>query len=379
MTHPMEPLVLDQPTPAGRGEAHGETWRTEIRELAAIRLALTREKGRMHDEAQILDVAARHLPVLHAIAPDLHQELLGIARGAELAPERVVVLNQYTDLRDIDPDLVGSNAAKGRAWDLGDPGGCTAIHVSGPSGPILAQTWDMHASAEPFVRMIRVSGSGGRPEALCFTLTGCLGMAGLGGDGVAVTINNLTSTDARVGLLWPAVVRRLLAAPSASEALRSLLAAPLSSGHHYMIGDSAEFFGVETSGRLKVLTQRGIRAAHIHTNHYFDPVLRKYEAVSRVSTTFRRLDLATDLYVQQQPATAEEVWSFLHNHEGFPRSICSHVDDADGDPSASKTCGLIVMELAQARMTVARGCSDLSDALSLRIDRVDHRPSQELP
>ena len=192
-------------------------------------------------------------------------------------------------------------------------------------------------------------------------------MAGLGGHGVGVTINNLTSLDARIGLLWPAVVRRLLAAPTATVALDQLMKTPLSSGHHYMIAASDEFWGVETSGELKVVTQRGIRSSHIHTNHCFDPVLRQRERVGPESTTFRRMDLATDAFARMRPDSIETLWALLHSHEGYPRSICSHVDDDLGDPSASKTCGILAMELAERAMVVGRGCSDFASALRLEL------------
>jgi isopenicillin-N N-acyltransferase-like protein len=123
-----------------------------------------------------------------------------------------------------------------------------------------------------------------------------------------------------------------------------------------MMADGRAFFGVETSGKQKVVTQVSARAAHLHTNHCFDPVLRKVEKVPRVSTTYRRFDLATTLYVQQRPHDPQGVWQFLASHEGYPRSLCSHIDDVGGDPSASRTCGLMVMQLAGGAVLAGAGC-----------------------
>jgi hypothetical protein len=51
------------------------------------------------------------------------------------------------------------------------------------------------------------------------------------------------------------------------------------------------------------------------------------------------------------------VWEFLSSHEGYPRSLCSHVvDDVGGDPSASRTCGLMVMQLAGGAVLAGKGC-----------------------
>lgn len=350
MTHPLSPVTFDDDDPRARGRAHGELWRAEIRELAAIRAELCIRRAAYRSLDEVDAMAARHLPVLAAELPEMSQELLGIAEGSGVPAARIVVLNHYTDLRDIQPADLAPGAGE-------DGDGCTAIYLSGPDGPVLGQTWDMHATAAPFVRMIRVAPRNGTGEVLCLTLTGCLGLAGLGRDGVAVTINNLTSTDARVGLVWPALVRAMLAEPDARAALARLQAAPLSSGHHYMIADGRDFFGVETSGELKVLTQLGPKAAHLHTNHCFDPVLRGRENVSRQTTSFDRLNSATTLYLQQRPRDLEGLWRMIGSHDGYPRSICSHVDELRGDPSASRTCARLAMELWSGKLRVAPGCS----------------------
>ena len=88
----------------------------------------------------------------------------------------------------------------------------------------------------------------------------------------------LTSTPAlgQIGLLWPALVRTLLAEPSAAAARARLSRTRLGGGRNFMLADGREFFGVECSAQLQVLTQVGAGAAHLHTNHCFDPVLRRF-------------------------------------------------------------------------------------------------------
>jgi isopenicillin-N N-acyltransferase-like protein len=371
------PFLFEQDDPAERGEAHGELWRAEIRELAEIRAALALKKGSFRDRAQLDAVARLHLPLLDRFSPELAAELRGIARGADLAPEAVVILNHYTDLRDVPPSVLEEPCPEdpvaediSRRINTGDdPGGCTAVYLPGDGAPVLGQTWDMHGTAEPYVRALRIRPRSGDDEVVCFSLTGCLGMTGLSARGVAVTINNLTSTDGQVGVVWPALVRALLACGSAREARDLLLRTRLSSGHHYMIADGREFFGVETSGKLKVVTQTGARAAHIHTNHCFDPVLRRHEAVPKASTSFRRMELATTLYVQQRPQDAAGLWTMLSSHEGWPRSVCSHIDDAGGDPSASKTCGRMIMDLTRGEVLVGRGCGEVEPPTRVQLDR----------
>ena len=372
MAHEMDPLLLEADDPRERGRVHGETWRAQIHELAEIRTELAVLRGPCSTAEQVLGLAALHLPVLERCTPALHAELLGIAEGADCSPEKTVVLNHYTDLKDIEPKWLGRSGSSPQ--EHGDPGGCTAIYFNGPQGPILGQTWDMHASAEPFVRMLRIRPRGGDREALVFTLTGCLGRAGMGSRGVGVTINNLRSTDAQIGLVWPALVRAMIDSGDANEAYQFLQGTPLSSGHHYMIADGRDFHGVECSGELKVRTQVGPKAAHLHTNHCFDPILRQREDVSRHSTTFHRLNMASTLYVQQRPTSASELWDLLGSHDGYPRSLCSHADELGDARHGSHTCGRIVMELRTGQVMASRGCSKVGTPLSLALDRFEPRP-----
>ncbi|MDC0675267.1 C45 family autoproteolytic acyltransferase/hydolase [Nannocystis radixulma] len=372
-----DPVLFEQDDPARRGEAHGEMWRAEIRELAELRAALALKKGSFADRAQLDAIARLHLPLLDNFSAPLAAELRGIARGAAVAPEAVVILNHYTDLRDVPPSVLEGPCPEDPVvsdilHDLNtadDPGGCTAVYLPGQGTPVLGQTWDMHGTAEPYVRAIRIRPRSNDDELVCFTLTGCLGMTGVSAQGVAVTINNLSSTDGQVGVVWPALVRAMLACASAREARDLLLRTRLSSGHHYMIADGRDFFGVETSGQLKVVTQHGARAAHIHTNHCFDPVLRRHEAVPKASTSFRRMELATTLYVQQRPQDAPALWTMLSSHEGYPRSVCSHIDDAGGDPSASKTCGRMIVDLTRGEVLVGRGCGQVEPPTVVKLDR----------
>jgi isopenicillin-N N-acyltransferase-like protein len=229
----------------------------------------------------------------------------------------------------------------------------------------MGETWDLHGNAEPYVRMLRIAPRGGEQETLCLTLTGCVGAAGINSRGVAVTVNNLSSTDGRVGVVWPALVRAMLERPDARAAYELLLRTPLSSGHHYAVADGREFFGVECSGELKVLTQVGPRAAHLHTNHCFDPVLRRREAVPPGSTSFHRVNLATTIYAQQRPRDLEGMWALLHTRDGTPGSLC--IDPRADDPTATATCAVIVMRLRDGLVRVVRGGAHRSEPLELAV------------
>jgi len=79
-------------------------------------------------------------------------------------------------------------------------------------------------------------------------------MAGMNASGVGIAINNLYSTDATLGIVWPAMVRRALHRTNASDARDVVMNSPIGSGHHYFVADSRDAYSIETSGtRRKII------------------------------------------------------------------------------------------------------------------------------
>jgi isopenicillin-N N-acyltransferase-like protein len=218
----------------------------------------------------------------------------------------------------------------------------------------------MHGSAEPYVAMLRVPARGPAPEAWLFTLVGCLGMTGLNAAGVGVTINNLKSHDARVGVVWPALVRALLGERRATAAHHRLVTAPLSSGHHYLLADGDVALGVETSGARKATVFRARwaetpGAAFVHTNHCHGAPTEAVSWVAPTSTTRERYAWLTASLAAAQVTGPPDLWRRLGTHDGYPRSVCTHLATA-GAPHAMKTCGGLLMELRPRRLHATPGC-----------------------
>lgn len=332
-----------------RGRIHGEAFRAEIHDIARIRTELAVAQGKLKTEAQVLEVARAHLSVLEAFDPALSEELLGIAEGADLDAARVVVLNHYTDLKDLGPDALPSSHADED---------CSALVAKTPEGVTLAQTWDMHGSAEPFVAMLHVPEHEGAPAAWLLTITGCLGMTGMNAAGVGVTINNLRSNDSRVGVVWPALVRRMLREQSACAAYEVLMAAPMSSGHHYIVASAEHAYGVETSGRLKEVafeSDWSAPASYVHTNHCVGSEVAAVSSVAPTSTTRERYRWLSESIDSRPLESARDVWARLGSHDGYPRSVCTHLA-SEAQPHAMLTCGGVLMDLSAKRIWAAPGC-----------------------
>lgn len=354
--HPLTPLTLDQREPRARGRAQGEHWREPIRELAERRMQWTVEHGGWPEPFAVLETAAATLAATRSWRPDLADELEGIAEGADVSVDRLMVLNAFPELRHPSQDRAHVPAAS-----TSEPGE-VLIYFKGQRGPLLGLAWDLPDDARPFVRMLRIAPTEGADEILCLTVTGCLGVAGIGSGGQTVASCALTSRVHRVGPPWPALVRSLLALPRTQDAKRLLETSPRAGGRFYLLADGHDYCGVETTAERAVTTQLGPRAAHLHTNHYFDPVLRQHEA-PRSPASFHRLNLVTTLYAQQRPRDIDGLWSLLGAREDPSAPVPPH-----------RT--LMAMRLGDGHCRVAHGGTPES-ALELGVDRFVGSPGPE--
>jgi isopenicillin-N N-acyltransferase-like protein len=361
--------------PAGRpprewGRIHGESFRGEIRALTAIRTYLCTKVGGFRDAAAVRRAADAHLPVLERYHAGLYEELLGIAEGAAAPAADIVIANHYTDLRDLDPDPATwlpapthdapellrraaepAPGAAGAGKLAGD--GCSVLWAESPTGRILAQTWDMHATAIPYVMVLRVPAAEGAPAATLLTVTGCLGMAGANAARVGVAINNLFSTDATLGVVWPALVRRALHETSAAAARDVIAHGPIGSGHHYFVADRAGAFAIEASGTRRKLVFGG-GPAYCHTNHSLDPDVAARSKVPDTSTTYDRMRwLEADL-ARAPVRDLDDAWRRLGSEDGWPRSVCTNMATPES-PHGAATCGAIAVNLDTGELWAQQG------------------------
>lgn len=317
------------------GRVHGEAFAREMAELADVRLGLILKNWSFDGPEEVDEVARQHLPVLEAFDEDLYEEFLGLAEGSGLSLERLVVLNHYTDLRDLRPL---------RAYQ---EDGCSAVYSRNGHGSFLGQTWDMHGSAAPYVMMLKVP----EPECWVLTITGCLALSGLNRYGVGVTINNLLCRDARVGVVWPALVRRMLRERTARAAYELLLSAPLGSGHHYLTADPGEVFGVESSASLNKTLYRGSPPVYYHTNHCLDEEMKALSYISKTSTTLARYRLMNEGLASRPDPGMEALWELL-NLEGIFTNLTN-----DEEPHAMFSCATLMMHLDSGRLWARQGLS----------------------
>jgi isopenicillin-N N-acyltransferase-like protein len=332
----MRELVLEG-APYAMGVAHGRAMRDEVHALAEERLRLSLADARLSrarvSREEALSLARELLPLQERWAPEVHAEFLGIADGAGIAPELLLIGNGYTDFRDV-------LAQSARSSGLEE---CTIFHVgpeaSADGRTYIGQTWDMHSTAEPFVLCILRRPTEG-PATLGVTTAGCLSLVGVNEYGIGCGNSNLVPTDARPGVIYLAMIHAALSQRSWEAACSVIRDAPRASGHnYYLAGPDGAFADIETTG-TEAETLSTKEPIYVHTNHYQSSRLLLLQAPldPAGTTVHRERRLRARLTARQGSLDPETIRECLADHDEGPGPVCVH-DHGEG----GKSCAAIVL------------------------------------
>lgn len=326
-------------SPREWGLMHGESYRSGIHELFEIRLSLMREKNKTLSADDIHRLAGEQWSRTKTVDPHITDELEGICAGSNLSQEQIVVLNNYTDFRDIQMENEG----------------CSIVFINYDSGPVAGQTWDMHASAKNYVCCMRIPILESDAQLVVFSIVGCVGMMGYSSSGTMVGVNNINTDGAVAGAMWPLIVRKTLEHPLQTAMSQYLTNVEVTSGHNYLIAsrERAEMWEVMPGLNERVSSLAAEEPGFLfHTNHCVGEKAKLREiTTAQNSTTHIRFKL-----LQKKIGNArdfDDVYTLLNDHENYPQSICSNYQASSQDPAV--TCGGAVGNLRTGEVTMWRG------------------------
>lgn len=333
------------------GYQHGLLLRAEIAQLAQLRLGSCQEPywtGKTLPFEEVIALADACLPYHRDYAPHLLDEWQGLADTTRLSLAEVLIVNGFTDFADI----IYNSTSTGVRHILPE---CTAFMVSpthSASGqPYIGQNWDLHRLLTPYVILLRGYPIDA-PAFMTFTLTGCIGMAGLNEHGIAVCITNLADCAGRPGVVWNMVVRQVLAQDNLDDALRVIQSAPLAGGHNYLLMDaSGRGYTVEAMTGTTCITP--LTATLTRTNHCLQPITRKYEqplGAQDYHDSCTRLNRARQL-LNTDTITLDYLKALTRNREDGTHSICT-ISTPEWDV---ETCGSVIMSPATGDLWALRG------------------------
>lgn len=350
---PTCPLIEVTGQPRERGRQYGEQASERIkRGIEHYSRQLEAEKL---SQADLKIIVEKFEPTIHAFDGHYIDEMKGIAEGANVAYEAIVMLNARTEVLKL------ADRMRNKAPVPIDPDGCTgvvALPEATASGRVIhAQNWDWKAECAESSVVLKVTREDG-PDFLTFTEAGALARSGMNAAGISITANYLEcERDYRkLGVPLALIRRKVLEQRQFAFAIRAIYATEKSAANNMMLAHAngiAIDFECAPDETFQIHPKQGVIA---HANHFQSPV-----ALSKLC----------DLGVKNMPDSLyrdERVWQMVQPHIGritpdtikaalfddfeSPWSVCRPPSPNERN-NLSATVAMIVMQPDLGKMEVS--------------------------
>ncbi|UDL91885.1 C45 family peptidase [Mesorhizobium sp. PAMC28654] len=345
------PLVDVGGTPIERGRAYGEQARKRIGASVALYAAQLDRFG--FGQKDIERFGGIFLPRLKQWAPDLVEEMEGIASGANVGLFSILLVNARTEILQL------AKREKGISDD--EPDGCTGAVIlpeATRAGRLIhGQNWDWRAECAETSIVLRVRRSDG-PDLLTFTEAGGLARSGFNAAGIGITANYLESDrDYRdIGIPLPFIRRRALEARHFAHAIKVVATTPKSCSNN-MILSTAEGFAVDFEcAPDEAFPIYPDKEMIVHANHWQSPValskLRETGLGDVPDSLYRDYRVRRHLAARHGDITVDDLKQALFDDFAAPLSVCRPANRKEGG-NLSATVAMIIFEPASGIMKVA--------------------------
>ena len=332
--------------PAERGREFGGTWRDEIHACRDRYLTLFESHGVVAD--QVREWGDRALGQLIAWAPELHDEIAGIADGAGLPVWQAGALNARTEI------LAAARATLSEC--------STAVVLPGVGQPPRTiQTWDWHPSMHGGALAWAYEPRNG-VTVRTFTEPGMLSKIGVNSAGLGLHFNLLrhASDHDAIGVPIHAVARRILdVATTVDQAIAIARSASLSASTVLTVATFHE--GVASVQGLElspagVAMVGGSNGRYVHTNHFLDPRLSAGEwRGPEPPTTYDRLKYLRANIDRLSSADLSTRVGAMLSHAEDGAAVCRHAAADEPFRLRSETLATISFDLASCRLAIHPG------------------------
>lgn len=287
--------------------------------------------------------ARKYLPFAEERYPQYVDELRGMAEGANVPFDEIVVLNVM--------EAVSTDALHLTR--------CTSMAVNDErtaDGHVLAahnEDWIPEDEGDVLVVSARPDKE---PPFLAMSYGGLLPNVGFNAHGIAQLIDSVYPGDSRTGIPRLVVARAVLASRRISGAIGRTLVKHRAAGYnHLLVHESGEMYSIEVSARkFEILYAND--GYLVHTNHFIDPQMRQVEKEPEELLSSRvRYFRASRLLRQNQQHTIKSLQTIQKDHVNIPNSICNHAIEGLDPLDREKTINALVIDLTAREMHIAWG------------------------
>jgi isopenicillin-N N-acyltransferase like protein len=255
-----------------------------------------------------------YLPAAERYAPEIIEEMKGMAAGAKVDFQDILLLNITYEISV--PSVMG----------------CTSFAAAGAataSGEVMAgQNFDYVRPWEEFVVLLKMKPSAG-PRIMAVTAAGCLGLIGFNSAGISLNLNLLKNKDSMTphsGVPTHIILRKVFSCESVSEAITAIAMAEGRAAKNYLVTNpQGDIIDIETTtDDLEIqFPERGI---FTHANYFKTDRFKSNDlAPMFLSDSYIRSHRLFQLMENQYGKLSVEVMTrLLQNHNNHPSSICRH-------------------------------------------------------
>jgi isopenicillin-N N-acyltransferase like protein len=335
--------ITVQGTPSARGRQYGRlAARLVHRCIAAYRDVFEHRAGLEWDAA--VAHARTFVDDIEGFAPGAMEEMRGIADGAGVPFDAILVLNCRSEL------MFAAARSKGET----PPGECTSFAVtpeaSSDGHMLLGQNWDWVPFAREVCVLLDVRRAD-KPSFATIVEAGMLAKVGVNAAGFGLCTNTLVSTrDAsHRGVPYHVMLRALFDAESVEDAGRILGSVQRALSANYLVADRAgRAMNFETiaGGKGQIHATRPRDGLIAHANHFLCAEFAAIDAyVGKSPHSLTRLAEMRAGLQAREVLSVQRLQEILRGHEHAPNGICSHPDPAAHPLYARTTVASIVADL----------------------------------
>jgi isopenicillin-N N-acyltransferase like protein len=287
--------------------------------------------------------ARKYLPFAQERFPQYVDEILGMAEGAEVSFDDVMVVN----------------AMEAVTMDALHLTKCTSIAVNedrtADGHVLIAHNEDWLPEDEQDVYLVHASPDD-EPTFLAMTYGGLLPNIGFNEAGIAQCCDSVYPTDSRIGIPRVIVSRAILAAKDPEAAIRGTLISHRAAGYNHLIAhESGELYSVEVSAR-RFAVLYGEEGFLVHTNHYLDYDMQQIEDETDELVATRVRYFRTLRLIKRTPLHSLKTLQVIQrDHVNYPNSICNHSTDEIIPIECEKTINAMIIDLTAKTMHIAWG------------------------
>ncbi|MEO3433304.1 C45 family peptidase [Inquilinus sp. CAU 1745] len=345
------PFVSVSGSPRERGRQYGEAAADRVRISAEIYASQLTDLGL--DERATAGLISDFVPLMEDFGAHYVEEMRGIAEGADIPFEHVVLINARTEIVSM------ARLETGIPED--DPDGCTGAVIlpsrSATGRLIHGQNWDWRAKCAETAIVLRVANDDG-PDFMTFTEAGGLARCGMNAAGIAITANYLESDrDYKTrGVPLPLIRRKALEQQHVALAMRAVAITPKACANNMIVSQSGGWaidFECAPDETFPLYPDDGLV---VHANHWLSPVaLSKLKDMGIPSTPdsfYRDWRVRELLQAKGRKLTAEDLKAAFFDDFATPYAVCRPPrPTARGNLSA--TVAMVIMEPETGVMEVA--------------------------